>query len=170
MSGDDTSHLRIKVLVVSDSSAHQERKDLSGPFVAAWVCERGVEAIPPVEIVPDEVDQIVDKLKLWCGDGQTALLLTCGGTGVTPRDVTPDATRQVIERELPGYGEAMRAASLEKTPRAIISRAVAGLVGEVLIINLPGSLRAAVENLSAVWPAVGHTVAKAKGDPEPCGG
>lgn len=170
MNGDGTSGLRIKVLVVSDSSAHNERKDLSGPFVAAWVCERGVEAIPPVEIVPDEVDQITAKLKLWLEAGETDLILTCGGTGVTPRDVTPEATSEIIERELPGFGEAMRAASLKKTPHAIISRAVAGLCGDVLIINLPGSLRAAVENLGAVWPAVGHTVAKAKGDPEPCGG
>ena len=162
--------LRIKVLVVSDSSAHHERQDLSGPFVAAWVCERGVRRNPPVEILPDERDRIAAHLRRWCDDGETDLILTCGGTGVSPRDVTPEATRDVVTCELPGFGEAMRRESMAKTPHAIISRATAGLRNGTLIINLPGSLRAAVENLSAVWPAVAHTIAKAQGDPEPCGG
>jgi len=95
-------------------------------------------------------------------------VLTTGGTGVSPRDVTPDATLDVVERVIPGFGEEMRRSSREKTPHALISRAVAGILKSTLIINLPGSPKGAVENLEAVWPAIPHAVAKIQGDPDDC--
>jgi molybdenum cofactor synthesis domain-containing protein len=102
--------------------------------------------------------------------GNIDLILTTGGTGVAPRDVTPEATLAVIDRELPGMAEAMRAGSLKKTPRAMISRAVAGIRKQTLIVNLPGSPRAVRENLAVVLPALPHTIEKIKGDPSECGG
>ena len=137
--------------------------------LAAWLTGRGMIDPVGVTILPDDRGRISAWLRETCDGGACDVILTCGGTGVAPRDVTPEATRSVLAAELPGFGEAMRAAGRPTEPRAIIGRGLAGLRNGVLIINLPGSPKAAVENLAAVWPAVPHTVAKAQGDPDDCG-
>jgi molybdopterin adenylyltransferase len=161
--------LRVSILVLSDRCARGEREDGSGPVLAAWLDGRGADVAGPVTILPDDQARIAAWLRETCDGGNCDVILTCGGTGVAPRDVTPEATRSVLATELPGFGEAMRAAGRMTQPRAIIGRGLAGLRGGVLVINLPGSPNAAVENLAAVWPAVAHTVAKAHGDPRDCG-
>lgn len=159
--------MKAAILILSDKGARGERADASGPALEEWLRERGV-AVERCEVIPDEAELIVVKLREWADSKAFDLILTCGGTGVSPRDVTPDATLQVLDRVIPGFGEVMRARSLEKTPHAMISRAVAGIRGESLIINLPGSPRGAVENLAAVWLAVPHAVAKIQGDQAEC--
>jgi molybdenum cofactor synthesis domain-containing protein len=120
-------------------------------------------------VVPDEQAEI-KKVLIQCVDEMGLdLIITTGGTGVSPRDVTPDATREVIEREIPGFSEAMRIAGLKKTPHAMISRAVCGVRGQTLIVNLPGSPKAVREGLEVILPALPHTIAKIQGDPEECG-
>ncbi len=159
--------MKAGILTVSDRSSRGEREDASGPALRDWLTERGVKAVR-IEVVPDEEDRISDVLRKWADEEGFEIILTTGGTGVSPRDVTPDATRKVVERTIPGFGERMRHRSLEKTPTAIVSRAVAGVRKTSLIINLPGSPKGAVENLEAVWDAVPHTVAKIQGDPSDC--
>ena len=159
--------MKAAVLTLSDKGSRGERKDASGPALSLWLAERGVETCR-AEIVPDEAGLISSKLIEWCDSGEFDMILTTGGTGVSPRDVTPEATIKVVERVIPGFGEVMRARSLEKTPHAMISRAIAGIRGKCLIINLPGSPKGAVENLDSVWAAVPHTVAKIQGDPSDC--
>jgi molybdenum cofactor synthesis domain-containing protein len=162
-----TRKLRVHVLVLSDRRAMGVAADRSGPTLATWLAERG-SPDAPVEVLPDEQERLAARLRELCDGGEVDVVLTCGGTGVSPRDTTPEATRAVIDRELPGFGEAMRGASRRRTPHAVVSRALAGLRGGVLVINLPGSPSAAVENLTAVWPAVAHTVAKAGGEESDC--
>ncbi len=159
--------MKAAILTLSDKGARGERADASGPALEQWLAERGVQTLH-TEIIPDDEDTIVVKLMGWADSGKFDLILTTGGTGVSPRDVTPDATQRVVERVIPGFGEMMRARSMEKTPRAMISRAIAGIRGNTLIINLPGSPRGAVENLEAVWPAVPHAVEKIQGDQSEC--
>ncbi len=159
--------MKAGILTVSDRSSRGEREDLGGPEVGRWVSAMGVE-VARRAIVPDEADAIAAVLKEWADDGALDLVLTTGGTGVSPRDVTPDATLEVADRLVPGFGERMRAESLKKTPMAILSRAVAAVRKETLIINLPGSPKGAVENLAAVWDAVGHAVSKIRGDASDC--
>ena len=150
--------LLLAILTVSDRSARGERADLTGPELKNFVTQRGGEVVA-MAIVSDEKEAIRQKLIEWC-DGQDSpeIILTTGGTGLSPRDVTPEATLEVIEKEVPGLAEAMRAESLKKTPMAMLSRAVCGLRKQTLIINLPGSVRGALENLEAVCPALGHAV------------
>jgi molybdopterin-guanine dinucleotide biosynthesis protein B/molybdopterin-guanine dinucleotide biosynthesis protein len=157
------------ILTLSDKGARGERVDGSGPALAVFLQEQGVQ-VSRTEIIPDEAALVVARLREWADSGGIDLILTTGGTGVSPRDITPDATLTVLDRVIPGFGEVMRARSLEKTPHAMISRAVAGIRGRCLIINLPGSPRGAVENLEAVWPAVPHAVAKIQGDQGDCAG
>lgn len=159
--------MQAAILTLSDKGSRGERVDTSGPALRDWLAERQVEVVH-MELMPDDQAGIAALLADWADRLRPDLILTTGGTGVSPRDVTPEATRQVIERELPGFGELMRARSLEKTPHAVISRALAGIRGRSLIINLPGSPKGAVENLSFIWPAVPHTVAKLQGDPSDC--
>lgn len=159
--------MKAAILTLSDKGARGERIDLSGPALRDWLAERNV-TVAAMTMMPDEEDQIAAILLDWVENLSLDLILTTGGTGVSPRDVTPEATLQVIKRELPGFGELMRRRSLEKTSHAIISRAVAGIRGRTLIINLPGSPKGAVENLEAVWAAVPHTIAKLQGDPSDC--
>jgi len=159
--------MKAAILTLSDKGSRGERVDASGPALSSWLAERRVE-IRRTEIIPDDVELIAAKLKEWADSGEFDLILTTGGTGVSPRDVTPDATMKVAERVIPGFGEAMRAISLAKTPHAMISRAIAGIRGNCLIINLPGSPRGAVENLEAVWAAVPHAVVKIQGDQGDC--
>lgn len=159
--------MKAAVLTLSDKGARGEREDRSGPALEAWLIQHGV-TILHTEIVPDDLDTIIVKLEGWADTGAFDLILTTGGTGVSPRDVTPDATERVVERVIPGFGEIMRRTSMATTPHAMISRALAGIRNRTLIINLPGSPGGAVENLAAVWPAVPHAVAKIKGDPSDC--
>lgn len=159
--------MKAAVLTLSDKGSRGEREDLSGPALERWLAEKQVQVVRKA-VIPDDVVTISATLAKWADEGTADLILTTGGTGVSPRDVTPEATLVVVEREIPGFGEAMRRASAAKTPHALISRAVAGIRGKCLIINLPGSPRGAVENLEAVWAAVPHAVAKIQGDPEDC--
>lgn len=159
--------MRVAVLTLSDKGARGEREDLSGPALQRWLAERGAQ-ISLTALIPDDADQIAAQLAAWADSCQVDLILTTGGTGVSPRDVTPDATLSILDRVIPGFGEVMRAGSLAKTPHAMISRAIAGIRGKCLIINLPGSPKGAVENLEAVWPAVPHAVAKIQGDSADC--
>ena len=159
--------MRVKILVLSDRCSRGEREDASGPALVAWLAERGVTA-EEVTVLPDDRELIAKFLRNGCDGGAWDLVLTCGGTGVSPRDVTADVTRDVIDYDVPGFGEAMRRASAEKSPHAMISRALAGVRRRTLVVNLPGSPRAAVENLAAVWTAIPHAVAKIQGDPSDC--
>jgi len=148
--------IRVGILTVSDRASRGEYQDLSGPEVRRLVEEKLGAEVVVEEIVPDEKEQIEAVLKRWADELDLELILTTGGTGFTPRDVTPEATKAVIEKEAPGLAEAMRAASLQKTPHAMLSRAVAGIRGRTLIVNLPGSPRAARENLEVILPALPH--------------
>lgn len=159
--------MKVAILVLSDKGSRGEREDTSGPALEQWLARQGAKVMH-VELIPDDQELIEVKLMGWADSGALDLLLTCGGTGVSPRDVTPDATLRVVERVIPGFGEEMRRKSLEKTPNALISRAVAGIRGRSLIVNLPGSPKGAIENLEAVWPAIPHAVAKIQGDKSDC--
>lgn len=144
-----------RVITVSDRSAQGLRPDGSGPALVALLEEEGYAVEREAKIVPDELDRIAAALKQAAAD-DIALVLTTGGTGFAPRDVTPEATLSVIERRCPGIPEAMRAVSLAITPHGCLSREEAGILGHTLIVNLPGSPKAAKENLSAVLPALPH--------------
>ena len=144
----------VQIITVSDRCYRGEREDLSGPALAEALEQAGYELLTPV-LVPDEQPQIEAALLGACA-ADAALVLTTGGTGFAPRDVTPEATLAVCEKLVPGIPEAMRAASLQITPRAMLSRAAAGIRGRSLIVNLPGSPRAALENLEPVLPAIAH--------------
>lgn len=149
--------IRFGILTISDRSARGERADQSGPALREVVAEQGWETVH-LEVVPDETQAIVDHLTAWCDRGVADIVLTTGGTGFSSRDVTPEATLAVIERPAPGLAEAMRAASLKVTPHAMLSRAVAGVRGKTLILNLPGSPKGAVENLETVLSVLRHAV------------
>lgn len=149
--------LRFAVLTVSDRSSRGERADASGPALAEIIKVQGWNVVHH-EVLPDDLLMLQKTLSAWADRGDVDVILTTGGTGFAPRDVTPEATRGIIEREAPGLAEAMRAASLSKSPHAMLSRAVAGIRGRVLIINLPGSPKGAVENLQVVLPALEHAV------------
>jgi molybdenum cofactor synthesis domain-containing protein len=159
--------IKAAVLTVSDRGARGERIDRSGPALSEWLKSRGV-VVTVTAMVADEIPKIETQLRQWTDDPALQLILTTGGTGVSPRDITPEATRLVIERELPGFAEAMRARSLQVTPMAMISRAVAGICKGKLIVNLPGSPKGALENLEAIWAAVPHAIEKIQGDPRDC--
>jgi molybdopterin adenylyltransferase len=157
--------LRFGILTSSDRSARGERSDLSGPALMEAVTVRGW-SVTRTAILPDERQVLAQALAEWADGGQVDVILTTGGTGFAPRDVMPEATRQVIDREAPGLAEAMRSASLKVTPHAMLSRAACGLRGGVLIINLPGSPRAAVENLQVILPVLEHAVELLRDDPD----
>ena len=159
--------MKAAILTISDKGSRGERVDTSGPSLAAWLRERGAE-VAHTAIVPDEEDQIAEALARLADHDGMDLVLTTGGTGVSPRDVTPEATLKVVERLLPGFGEAMREAGRRKLATAIVSRAVAGIRKRTLIINLPGSPAGAIESLAVVWPSVPHTVSKMQGDARDC--
>ncbi len=151
--------IQVGVLTVSDRSARGERADLSGPAVAAAAEAQIADAqVVQRALVPDDRAAIAATLSAWADAAGLDLILTTGGTGFAPRDVTPEATRAVIEREAPGLAEAMRAASLRVTPHAMLSRGIAGIRGRALIINLPGSPKGAVENLATVAPVLPHAI------------
>lgn len=159
--------IKVGVMTVSDRGYRGERTDRSGPALAVWLVAHGAETTLTA-VVADEETQIEAQLRRWVADPDLQLILTTGGTGVSPRDITPDVTRRVIEREVLGFAEVMRASSLQKTPMAMISRAMAGICNAKLIINLPGSPKGAIENLEAVWAAVPHAIEKIQGDLRDC--
>lgn len=157
--------ITVAVLTISDKGSKGERKDVSGPLIEDIL--KKIEAeVKHYEILPDEKRLIRKNLIKY--SKKVDLILTTGGTGLSPRDVTPDATLEVIEREVPGIAEAMRAEGLKKTRMAMLSRAVAGVKGETLIINLPGSPKAVRENLETILNIIPHAIEKIKGDPTEC--
>jgi molybdenum cofactor synthesis domain-containing protein len=151
------------VLTVSDKGYTGQREDLSGPLIMEMLREAGYNVLS-LSIVPDEQVLIAAKLRELADTQDAAMLLTTGGTGFAPRDVTPEATLSVVDKVCPGIPEAMRAASMQVTDRAMLSRAVAGIRGKCLIINLPGSPKAVKENLEAVLPALGHGLDMLRGE------
>ncbi len=159
--------IRAAILTVSDKGSRGERSDQSGAALAAALATRDVEVVATA-LVADEQPLIASALRKWADTHAADLILTTGGTGLSPRDVTPEATMQVLDRVVPGFSEAMRASSLAKTPFAMLSRAVCGVRRRTLILNLPGSPAGAIENLEAVWPAVPHAIRKLQGDMEDC--
>lgn len=156
--------LRIGILTVSDRSSRGEREDASGPALARLAQAEGWSVIKQ-EILPDEESAIRDLLIAWADRAGLDVILTTGGTGFAPRDVTPEATRAAIEREAPGLAEAMRAASLRITPHAMLSRIVTGIRKRTLIINLPGSPKGALENLQVIIPVLPHAIQLLREDP-----
>jgi molybdopterin adenylyltransferase len=159
--------IRTAIITLSDKGSKGERVDESGKAIREMVSTLGAD-VRHYEVLPDERPVIAATLVRLSDSGQIDLILTTGGTGVAPRDVTPEATLDVIDRELPGMAEAMRAESLKKTAHAMISRSVAGIRKQTLIVNLPGSPRAVRENLAVILPALSHAIEKIKGDPSDC--
>lgn len=155
---------RIGIVTVSDRASRGEYEDLGGPAVKAWLQATLVSGwVPVAAVVPDEQDRIAQTLIKLVDSEKCALVITTGGTGPAPRDVTPEATEKVCDRMMPGFGEAMRAASLAKVPTAILSRQTAGLRKQALIINLPGNPGAIAECLEAVFAAVPYCLELAGG-------
>jgi molybdopterin adenylyltransferase len=156
------------VLTLSDKGSQGQREDKSGQNLQKILAGQGF-SIVVYAILPDQEEQIVTTLLDWVEQKQLDLIVTTGGTGVSPSDRTPEATRRVIEQEVPGLAEAMRQASFTKTIQAVWSRGIAGIRDQSLIINLPGSTKAAQENLEAILPALAHGIRKIKGDMTDCG-
>jgi len=156
--------IRFGILTLSDRSSRGERADSSGPALANLIQAEGWSVIKQA-LLPDEESAIREILTNWADMGELDVILTTGGTGFSPRDVTPEATRAIIERETPGLAEAMRAASLKVTPHAMLSRIVTGIRKKTLIINLPGSPKGAVENLQVVIPVLPHAIQLLQEDP-----
>lgn len=157
--------ITVAILTLSDKGSKGEREDTSGPLIEEML--KGMDArVKYYEVLPDEKKVIKEKLREY--SLKADLILTTGGTGLSPRDVTPDATLEVIEREIPGIAEIMRAEGMKKTSRSMLSRAVAGVRGEALIINLPGSPRAVRENLETILDVIPHAIEKIKGDTKEC--
>ena len=156
--------IRFGILTLSDRSARSERADASGPALADLVRAQSW-SVTKQALLPDDESAIRAELIAWADSGEVDVILITGGTGFSPRDVTPEATRAIIQRDAPGLAEAMRSASLVKTSHAMLSRSVAGIRGRTLIINLPGSPKGALENLQVVIPVLEHAIQLLKEDP-----
>ena len=157
------------VLTVSDSTSRGLREDSGGPLICEFLEKSGDFEIAAREACPDEEERIGSALVIWADDLGLDLIITTGGTGLSPRDVTPEATEAVVERVVPGISEAIRAFGLRKTSRAMLSRGIAGVRGRCLIINLPGSPKAVRDGLEAVGDVLVHAILKIQGDTTPCG-
>lgn len=160
--------MRLSVLCASDSCSRGENSDLSGPLIfelLSDIAERDGYAV-----VPDEKDIIAAQLVYFCDELGSDIVITTGGTGFAPRDVTPEATKEISEKDVPGISEAIRAKSLEITPKAMLSRAAAGIRGKTLIINLPGSPKAVRESVEVIRPVLVHAAETLSGIPQNCGG
>lgn len=156
--------MRVAILTISDAGSRGERRDTSGDRIAAWAAARGDEVVVR-EIVPDDAAGIIARLAAWADTDRADLVLTTGGTGLAPRDVTPEATRAVLEREAPGIAEALRSAALPHFPRAALSRGTAGVRAATLIVNLPGSESGVADGLHTLDPIADHAVAVLRGHP-----
>jgi len=159
--------IKAGVLTISDKGFEGRREDESGPLVAEILTKAGY-IVEKQSIVPDDFEKIVECLITWVDKENLRLIVTTGGTGVSPTDITPEAMLKVIKYQIPGMAEAMRAASLTKTPHAMLSRAIVGVRGDSLIINLPGSPEGAKENLAVILPALNHGLTKISGDMSDC--
>ncbi|HEU5170176.1 MAG TPA: MogA/MoaB family molybdenum cofactor biosynthesis protein [Gemmatimonadales bacterium] len=155
--------MRVAVLTISDAGARGERQDTSGDAIVAWIAERGY-ALADRALVPDEPAAISAALRQWADDRLADLVLTTGGTGLTPRDVSPEATRAVLEREAPGITEALRSAAYPRFPRAALSRGTAGVRGRTLIVNLPGSSGGVRDGLAVLAQFIDHAVELVRGE------
>jgi molybdopterin adenylyltransferase len=156
--------IRFGILTLSDRSANGERADASGPALAELIRAQNW-SVAKQAILPDDESAIRATLIEWADSGEVDVILTTGGTGFAPRDITPEATRAVIERDTPGLAELMRAESSRKTPHAMLSRAVAGIRGQTLIVNLPGNPKGALENLQTILPVLPHAIQLLTDDP-----
>lgn len=157
-----TPILRAKILVLSDLAVQGQREDRSGPVIRDVLEGHGWQ-VTALEVLPDDFDQICDRLKEWTDSGDCDAIFTSGGTGLGPRDVTPEATRSVIKTEVPGLAELMRASGIKSTPLAALSRSVAGIRNQKLIVNLPGSPRGAWESLDSIIDILPHAIDQIQG-------
>jgi molybdenum cofactor synthesis domain-containing protein len=156
--------MRIAILTVSDAASRGEREDTSGDAIVVWAETRGAQVVGRA-LVPDETDQIVPVLLSWCDSDSADLVLTTGGTGLSPRDITPEATRAVLEREAPGIAERLRVTAIDRFPRAALSRGLAGIRNRSLVVNLPGSPGGVRDALAALDPIVDHAIQIVRGRP-----
>lgn len=161
------SMFSVGILTISDKGSRGEREDLSGPEIGEIISELPAK-VEAYDIIPDEEERITQKLIDYVDQKNLDLILTTGGTGLSPRDVTPEATRKVLDKEIPGIAEAMRAEGMKLTPMAMLSRATSGIRCRSLIVNLPGSPRAVRENLIVILPVLKHALEKIQGDPADC--
>lgn len=168
MEDDKSSKLKIAVITVSDKGYRGEREDRSGKYIVDYFTDKGWE-ITDHTVVPDEKDMIRNLLIEICDNRKANLILTTGGTGFSPRDVTPEATREIFEREAPGFSELIRIEGQKKTPRSILSRGVSGIRKSTLIINLPGSIKGVKDSLDLIYRALPHGIDILTGRDSECG-